>query len=197
MKNLKFIAALVAALTFGTLAFAETEAQAYLTKFTTLVTSAEGYAKNNDGSKAAEVAAQKTKIDALRKTVTLSTLQRFSDWRLTGRYDAAYAKIQAAAKTQTAKTNTSNAAGKVGDALGDAASSVGGALKETGSAAVNSVKDSATQAAASVKDSAKAKVDESVAGATNTVTSKIQQGAQSITNALNNFLGGKKEEQKQ
>lgn len=194
MKKLKLIAAALAALTIGALAFADAAADNYLSKFTTLVTNAESWAKNNDGSKAATVAAQKKEIDALRQTVTLSLTQRFSDWRLTGRYDAAYTKIQAAAKTSAAKTNASSEAEKLGDALNDAANQVGGALKETSSKAVQSVKESANQAAESAKDAAKTKADETVSETANTVAGKIQQGAQAVTNALNNLLGGKKED---
>lgn len=194
MKNIKRIAAILAVLTIGALAFADAAADNYISKFTTLVTNAESWAKNNDGSKAATAASQKKEIDALRKTVTLSLTQRFSDWRLTSRYDAAYTKIQAAAKSTSAKTNATNAAGQIGGALNDAAASVGGALKETGSNAVNSVKESVNQAATSVKDTAKTRVDETVSETTNTITGKIQEGAQAVTNALNNLLGGKKEE---
>lgn len=194
MKNLKKITAVFAILAFGALAFADSAAANYLSKFTTLVTSAEACAKNKDGSKAASIAAQKVEIDALRKTVTLTTTQRFSDWRLTGRYNSAYAKIKAAAASSSVVKNGSEKASQTGKALGDAANSIGGALKETGSNAVNSVKDSVNTAANNVKDTAKSKVDEKVNETTNTVTGKIQEGAQGLTNALNNFLSGNKEE---
>ena len=194
MKSFKLIAAALAVLTLGVFAFADTAAENYISKFTTLVTNAESCAKSKDGSKAATIKAQKVEIDALRKTVTLSTTQRFTDWRLTKRYESAYTKIQAAAKTSTATAETKTKASKVGSALEDAANNVGGALKETGSTAVNSVKDSVSNAATSAKDNAKTKVDESVTNATNAATEKIQQGAEGITNALNNLLKKDKNE---
>ena len=191
MKNIKLIAAALALLTVGALAFADEAADNYLSKFSTFVTSVEGYAKANDGSKAKTVAAQKKDIDALRQKVTLSTTQRFSDWLLTKRYEMAYSKIQ---KAETGSGEKNSAGEKIGSALNDAATKVEGGLKETGTKAVNSVKESVDNAATSVKEAAQAKVDEKVSETTNTITEKIQQGAQSITNALNNLLGGKKSE---
>ena len=137
MKNLKLVLTSIALLAAGTLAFADSAAEAYLDKFTALVTTAEACAKNNETSKAPVLAAQKESIDALRKTVTLSLIQRFSDWRLSNRYDAAYAKLKAVATKDGAKES----AGKVGEAIGEAAENVGGAVKEKTSEAVKNTKD--------------------------------------------------------
>lgn len=192
MKTLKSVVALATILAIGALAFADAAASSYITKFTSLVTSAEACAKNNDGSKAAQIAAQKVQIDELRKTVTLSTTQRFSDWRLNQRYNSAYTKIKAAEKSSTAAASAKDSAGKIGSAINEAANQVGGALKETGKQAVNNVKESAATAANTVKDTAKTKVDDTVSETANSITGKIQEGAAAVTNALNNLLGGKK-----
>ncbi len=192
MRAFKKILALAAVLAIGALAFADEAASNYITKFTSLVTTAETCAKNNDGSKIAELEANKVQIDALRKTVTLSLTQRFSDWRLNQRYDSACQKIKAAQKSSTAAASAKDSANKIGAALNDAANQVGGALKETGTQAANNVKESVNTAANSVKDTAKTKVDETVTETTNSITGKIQEGAAAITNALNNLLGGKK-----
>ena len=58
MKTLKSLVALATILAIGALAFADAAASSYITKFTSLVTTAEACAKNNDGSKAAQIAAQ-------------------------------------------------------------------------------------------------------------------------------------------
>ena len=142
MRAFKKILALAAVLAIGALAFADEAASNYITKFTSLVTTAETCAKNNDGSKIAELEANKVQIDALRKTVTLSLTQRFSDWRLNQRYDSACQKIKAAQKSSTAAASAKDSANKIGAALNDAANQVGGALKETGTQAVNNVKES-------------------------------------------------------
>ncbi len=201
MKNLKRVILALAVLAAGTFAFAETAAQAYLSKFTELVTTAESCAKNKDGSKAAEIALQKEGIDSLRKTVTLSTTQRFSDWRLTKRYDSAYAKIKAAAASSEASQN----ANKVGSAIEEAA----GTIKESTSKAVKNAKDNVKGAiedsVSTVKDNAKNKVDETVNGAKDkvgeTVTGasekaaeKIQEGAESLADKLNKLFSGNKSE---
>ncbi len=197
MKNIKMLFSLLAVLAVGSLAFSATPAENYLSKFETLVTSAETYAKNSDGSKLISVQTQKTGIDALRKTVTLSTMQRFTDWRLTKRYDSAVSKMQKAASSSTsAATKTTSA---VGSALGSAASEVGGAIKETATKTANSVKDTGKKAVEDVKSSAqkkigetengaKKKVDDKVQETTDKVTGKIKEGADKVTNALNNFL---------
>lgn len=177
MKNIKLVAAAIAALAIGALAFADAAASNYIEKFTSLVATAEACAKKNDGSKAAPLAAQKKEIDALRKTVTLSTTQRFSDWRLNQRYDAAYARIVIAQKAAGASSDVKAKAGEIGAALEDA---------------TNQVKDSVNTAAKSAKDAAKTKVDEKVNETTNSIVEKIQEGAAAVTNALNNLLGGKK-----
>lgn len=195
MKKLKLLAAVLTALTIGALAFADAAADKYLSKFTELVTSVESSAKKNDGSKATTFAAQKKSVDELRKTVTLTTTQRFSDWRLTKRYDAAYEKILAAQKAATAKEDVRAESNKLGKALNDAANQVGGALKETGTQAVNNVKESVNTAAENVKDTAKTKVDDSVTSAANSISDSIQKGAKSLTNAINNFFGSKEKEE--
>ena len=200
MKNLKTIAIALAVLAAGTLAFADAAAESYLSKFTNLVTAAESYAKKNESSKAQEVAAQKTEIDALRKTVTLSTIQRFSDWRLTKRYDTAYTKLKTAKKD-----SSSDSATKVGEAVGDAAQKVGGAVKDTTSDAVKKTKESVEGAVSTVKDNtkkkvddtvkgAKDKVDQTVAGAADKASENIKKGTESFVDKLNSLFSGDKKE---
>ena len=201
MKNLKIFAIALAVLAAGTFAFADAAAESYLSKFTTLVEKTEACAKNKEASKAAELAVQKAGIDALRKTVTLTTIQRFSDWRLTKRYDSAYEKLKAAGATSKTKDN----AGKVGEALGSAAESVGGAVKDTTTKAVQTVKDSVEGSVNSVKDGAKKKVDDSVKdakdkvdqsvqGAADKASETIKKGAESFADKLNKLFNGEKDE---
>lgn len=201
MKNFKIILTAIALLAAGTLAFADDAAESYLTKFSTLVTTAESYAKNKETSKISELASQKQGIDNLRKTVTLSTIQRFSDWRLTKRYDSAYSKLNEA----KSKSGSNDSVNKVGEAIGDAAESVGGAVKETTTKAVKTTKESVEDAVSSVKDNAKKKVDDSVKGAKDKVdetvtgaadkaSEKIQKGAETFAEKLNKLFSGKKDD---
>lgn len=203
MKNFKIIAIALAVLAAGTFAFADAAAESYLSKFTSLVTTAESYAKKSEASKLSEITSQKTEIDALRKTVTLSTIQRFSDWRLTKRYDTACAKLKAASQKDAA----SESVNKVGEAVGDAAEKVGGAVKEKASDAVKKTKDSVEGAVSDVKDSAKKKVDdtvkdakdaasEKVADAAEKASEKIQKGTESFVDKLNKLFSGDKKEEK-
>lgn len=201
MKHLKIFAIALAVFAAGTFAFADAAAESYLSKFTALVTSAEACAKNNESSKAPELAAQKEGIDALRKTVTLTTFQRFSDWRLTKRYDAAYTKLKAVKE----KDNASESLGKVGEAIGEAAENVGGAVKDSTSKAVKNAKESVEGAVSNAKDSAKKKVDDTVKGAKDAVdetvtgaaekaSEKIQKGTEGFVDKLNKLFGGDKKE---
>lgn len=204
MKNFKIILTAIALLAAGTLAFADSAAEAYLDKFTSLVTTAEACAKNNETSKAPALAAQKEGIDALRKTVTLSLTQRFSDWRLTNRYDAAYTKLKAVEE----KDNASESLGKVGEAIGEAAGNVGGAVKDTTTKAVKNAKESVEDTVSTVKDntkkkvddtvqSAKDKVDETVTGAAEKASEGIKKGAESFADKLNKLFNGDKSEKKE
>ncbi|GEM_PF-2197394 len=203
MKNLKIFAIALAVLAAGTFAFADAAAESYLSKFTNLVTVAESCAKNNEASKLSEITSQKTEIDALRKTVTLTTIQRFSDWRLTKRYDTACAKLKAVSQ----KDSASESVHKVGEAVGDAAEKVGGAVKEKASDAVKKTKESVEDAVSGVKDSAKKKVDDTVKGAKDAVdetvtgaaekaSEKIQKGTEGFLDKINKFFGGDKNEEK-
>lgn len=202
MKNFKFVFTTIALLAAGTLAFADSAAEKYLSKFTTLVTTAESCAKNKETSKISELASQKKGIDDLRKTVTLTTIQRFSDWRLTKRYDSAYSKLN----EEKSKKGSNDSVNKVGEAIGEAAGNVGGAVKETTTNAVKNTKESVEGAVTTVKDSAKKKVDDSVKGAKDKVdqtvtgaadkaSENIKKGAESFAEKISNLFSGKKSEE--
>ena len=194
MKNLKLIAAAIAALAIGTLAFADAAADNYLSKFTELVTTAEACAKKNETAKAETLAAKKEKIDELRKTVTLSTTQRFSDWLLSRRYDAALTKLEASATATSAANKAEQKAGQLGDAIDGAAKSAGNALKKAGSQAVDSVKETAAEAKTAAQETAKTKVEGAANDAAGAIGEKLKQGADAVANAFNSLFGGEKKE---
>lgn len=194
MKNIKVLAAIFAVFAIGSITFAATAAENYLSQFETLVTNAESYAKNSDGTKLSAIETQKAAIDALRQTVTLSVTQRFKDWRLTKRYDAAHTKIKGYASStevkEQASEKVSETTSAIGSAVDKAAENVGSVLKEGKDQAVTSVKKAGEEAVDNVKTKAKETVEGKVEDATKTVSDKIQAGTESVVNKINGILNG-------
>ena len=100
----------------GNFAFADTAAENYLSHFEQLVTQIEADAKNKDASNISLYKSLKATIDAERTAITLSVLQRFSDWRLTGRYDSAHSKLVANSKSSDVSAKAEDVKEKANDA---------------------------------------------------------------------------------
>lgn len=154
----------------GNFAFADTAAENYLSHFEQLVNQIEADAKNKDASNISLYESLKTAIDAERTATTLSVLQRFSDWRLTGRYDSAHSKLV----TNSKKSDVSAKAEDV---------------KEKASGAVESAKESASEKI----DSAKINVNSKVEELENLARKKINQTIGSKTEEISGKVGTKAE----
>lgn len=167
----KFFLIFLAIFAIGNFAFADTAAENYLSHFEQLVTQIEADAKNKDASNISLYESLKTAIDAERTATTLSVLQRFSDWRLTGRYDSAHSKL-------VANSKSSDVSAKAED------------VKEKASGAVESAKESASEKI----DSAKINVNSKVEELENLARKKINQTIGSKTEEISGKVGTKAEE---
>lgn len=167
----QFFLIFLAVLVVGNFAFAETAAETYLSHFEQLVTTIEADVKNKDASNISVHESSKAMIDAERATVTLSILQRFSDWRLTGRYDSAHSKL-------VANSNNSNVSAKAED------------IKEKASEALESAKSSAGEKIDSAKINVNAKAEE----LENLAREKITQTIGAKTEEISEKVGAKAEE---
>ena len=155
----------------GNFAFADTAAENYLSHFEQLVNQIEADAKNKDASNISLYESLKATIDAERTATTLSVLQRFSDWRLTGRYDSAYSKL-------VANSKSSDVSAKAED------------VKEKASEVLESAKESASEKI----DSAKINVNSKVEELENLARKKINQTIESKTEEISGKVGTKAEE---
>lgn len=152
-------------------AFADTAAENYLSHFEQLVNQIETDAKNKDASNISLYESLRATLDAERAAVTLSILQRFSDWRLTGRYDSAHSKL-------VANSKSSDVSAKAED------------VKEKASGAVESAKESASEKI----DSAKINVNSKVEELENLARKKINQTIGTKTEEISEKVGTKAEE---
>lgn len=155
----------------GNFAFADTAAENYLSHFEQLVIQIEADAKNKDASNISLYESLKATIDTERATVKLSVLQRFSDWRLTGRYDSAHSKL-------VANSKKSDVSAKAED------------VKEKASGAVESAKESASEKI----DSAKINVNSKVEELENLARKKINQTIGTKTEEISEKVGVKSEQ---
>ena len=124
----KFFLIFLAIFAVGNFAFADTAAENYLSHFEQLVNQIEADAKNKDASNISLYESLKTAIDAERTATTLSVLQRFSDWRLTGRYDSAHSKLVANSKSSDVSAKAEDVKEKASEALESAKESASGKI---------------------------------------------------------------------
>lgn len=182
----KFFLIFLAIFAVGSLAFADTAAENYLSHFEQLVNSIEADAKNKDISNIALYESTKATIDAERATVTLSLLQRFSDWRLTSRYDSAHSKLVANSKTSNVSTKAEEAKEKASEALDSA--------KTSASEKIDSAKTEASTKAKELENLAREKIDQAIGSKTEEISGKVSAKAEELENAAKEKAGAVKEE---
>lgn len=171
----KFFLIFLAVFAIGNFAFAENAAENYLSHFEQLVNLIEADAKNKDASNISAYESLKATIDAERATVTLSLLQRFSDWRLTGRYDSAHSKLVANSKKSDVSAKAEDVKEKAGEALESA--------KESASEKIDSAKTNVNSKAEELENLAREKINQTIGTKTEEISGKVGTKAEELENA--------------
>lgn len=171
----KFFLIFLAIFAVGNFAFADTAAENYLSHFEQLVNQIEADAKNKDASNISLYESLKTAIDAERTATTLSVLQRFSDWRLTGRYDSAHSKLVANSKSSDVSAKAEDVKEKASEALESA--------KESASGKIDSAKINVNSKVEELENLARKKINQTIGSKTEEISGKVGTKAEELENA--------------
>ena len=159
----------------GNFAFADTAAENYLSHFEQLVNQIEADAKNKDASNISLYESLKTAIDAERTATTLSVLQRFSDWRLTGRYDSAHSKLVANSKKSDVYAKAEDVKEKASGAVESA--------KESASGKIDSAKINVNSKVEELENLARKKINQTIGTKTEEISEKVGVKSEQLENA--------------
>ncbi len=171
----KFFLIFLAIFAVGNFAFADTASENYLSHFEQLVNRIEADAKNKDASNISAYESLKANIDAERATVTLSIFQRFSDWRLTGRYESAHSKLVANSKNSDISAKAEDVKEKASGALESA--------KESASEKIDSAKTNVNSKAEELENLAREKLNQTVGAKSEEISGKVGAKAEELENA--------------
>ena len=170
----------------GNFAFADTATENYLSHFEQLVNQIEADAKNKDASNISLYESLKATIDAERTAITLSVLQRFSDWRLTGRYDSAHSKLVANSKKSDVSAKAEDVKEKASGAVESA--------KESASEKIDSAKINVNSKVEELENLARKKINQTIGTKTEEISGKVGTKAEKLENAAKEKVEAVKDE---